>query len=118
MVPYYQPSDNEYNELETVKRSISCRHQSLFVCILYFLAKGIKSTKFDSDKVFEKLKAEGFGDKYRARAELIQFLQDEPQPRIQYDGSNNTVNLTNQGLQWAQQVKDKPPYLEYRYLQN
>lgn len=64
MVPYYQPSDNEYNELETVKRSISRRHQSLFVCILYFLAKGIKSTKFDSDKVFEKLIAEGFGDKY------------------------------------------------------
>ena len=64
MVPYYQPSDNEYNELETVKRLISRRHQSLFVCILHFLAKGIKSTKFDSDKVFEKLIAEGFGDKY------------------------------------------------------
>jgi hypothetical protein len=93
-------------------------HKNRFVIILYFLARGIKSTKFDSDKVFENLKAYGIGDKFRARAELIQFLPDEPQSRIQYDGSNNTVNLTDQGLQWAQQVEDKPPYLEYRYLQN
>ena len=93
-------------------------HKNRFVCILYSLAKGIKSTKFDSDKVFEKLKAEGFADQHRARAELIQSLQDEPQPRIQYDGSTNTVNLTDQGLKWAQQVKDTSPYLEYRYLQN
>ena len=93
-------------------------HKNRFICILYYLARGIKSTKFDSDKVFEKLHANGFTDKHGARAELIQFLQDELQPRIQYDGSTNTVNLTDQGLRWAEGVKDKPPYLEYRPLLN
>jgi hypothetical protein len=79
---------------------------------------GIKSTTFDSDKVFEKLKVGSFADKQRARAELVQFLEDEPQPRIRYDGYNNRVNLTDQGLQWAEQVKDRPPCLDYRSLLN
>jgi hypothetical protein len=93
-------------------------NKNRFVFILYSFVRGIKSTKFDSDKVFEKLNAGGFPDKQRARAELVQFLEDERQPRIRYDGSTNTVNLTDDGLKWAEQVKDKPPYLEYRSLIN
>jgi hypothetical protein len=52
--------------------------------------------------------------KLKIKTELVQFLEDEPQPRIRDDGSTNTVNLTDQGLQWAERMKDKPPYLEYR----
>jgi hypothetical protein len=91
-------------------------HKDRFVSILYFLTRGIKSTKIDSDKVFDNLKAGGFRDRHRARAELVQFLEDVPLPRIKYDGSNNAVNLTDQGLKWAEHVKDRSLYIEYRTL--
>jgi hypothetical protein len=96
-----------------------CKHHGdRFVCILYFYAKGIKNRPIDSDKIFAKLPTGGFSDKLQARAELVQYLEDEIQPRIEYNGSNNMVNLTDVGLQWTKSVSDKPPYLDYRYLLN
>jgi hypothetical protein len=85
---------------------------------LYFIAEGIKNRPFNSDRVYGELPAGGLIDKEQARAELIQFLEGEPAPQVQYDSSTNMVKLTDHGLQWAQQVKDKQPYLEYRHLQN
>jgi hypothetical protein len=56
--------------------------------------------------------------KLKIKTELVHFLEDEPQARIRYDGFANTVNLTDQGLQWAERMEDKPTYLEYRPLLN
>jgi hypothetical protein len=54
--------------------------------------------------------------KLKIKTELVQFLANELQARIRYDGFANTVNLTDHGLQWAERMKDKPTYLEYRPL--
>jgi hypothetical protein len=51
-------------------------HGNLFVCVLYFFAS-IKNIPFDSDKVYSKLPIGGFNNKEQARAELVQFLEDE-----------------------------------------
>jgi hypothetical protein len=67
--------------------------------------------------VYKNLKIKMY-QKLKIKTELVQFLEDESQARIRYDGFANTVNLTDQGLQWAERMKDKPPYLEYRPLLN
>jgi hypothetical protein len=93
-------------------------HGNRFVCILFNLAKGITDRSFDSDKVYSKLGVAGFDDQQQARAELVQFLRQQNPQRVTYNGSNNTVSLTIEGLQWAKQECDRPPYLDYRYLRN
>jgi hypothetical protein len=93
-------------------------HSSRFVCILYFLAKGVRDCGFDSDRVYGELDAGGISDQHQARAELIQYLQDLQQPPIEYDRGTNTVRLTRTGLEWANNQCDTPVYLMYRHLQN
>lgn len=93
-------------------------HGSRFVCVLYFLARGIRNRGFDTDKVYGELGMEGFLDQQQARAEIVQFLEGEQPPRIEYDRGNNMVRLTSAGLQWAQRQCENRPYLDYRHLQN
>ena len=88
-------------------------HSNIFVCVLYRRAKGIIDRSFDSDKVFDGLKMEGFPDRQQARAELVQFLQQEQPSRINYDRNDNTVKLTQQDVYWAKQQCDKAPYTNY-----
>jgi hypothetical protein len=60
-------------------------------------------TPVDSDNIFSKLPTTAFGDenKPQARAELVQHLRLEKQPRIEYNGSNNRARLTDYGLRWV-----------------
>lgn len=83
-----------------------------FLCVLYFLARSIMDRSFNSDNIFTKLGLEGYSDKEQARAEIVQFLQQ--QQKIKYDRTNNTVSLDNEGLNWAKRNCDKPPYLQYK----
>jgi hypothetical protein len=91
-------------------------HGDRFVCVLFYLARGIRDKGFDSDKIFSKLPTGAFNDKEQARMELVQYLQDQRPLRIEYDRNNNIVRLTDEGLRWANQVRDSPPCLEYRHL--
>jgi hypothetical protein len=93
-------------------------HGNRFVCIIYFLARGVRDRRFDADKVYGKLEKRGFDDQQQARAELIQDLEQQRLKRIEYDRSTNMVRLTDEGVQWARKECDKPPYLDYRDLQN
>jgi hypothetical protein len=93
-------------------------HGNRFVCILFFLARGVRDRRFDADKVYGKLEMKGFDDQQQARAELIQDLEQQRLKRIEYDPSTNMVRLTDEGVQWARKECDKPPYLDYRDLQN
>jgi hypothetical protein len=93
-------------------------HGNRFVCIIYFLARGVRYRHFDADKVYRKLEMKGFDDQQGARAELIQHLEQQRLHRIEYDQSTNMVRLTDDGVQWARKECDKPPYLNYRDLQN
>ena len=93
-------------------------HGNRFVCVLFYLARGIRDRGFNSDKIFAMLPTAAFDDKEQARAELVQYLQDQRPPRIEYDRTNNMVRLTDDGFGWANQVRDRPPCLEFRYLQN
>jgi hypothetical protein len=88
-----------------------------FICILYFLAKGIRGVDFDCDKVYAELKVGGFSDQHLARAELIQFLEDRQPSPIEYNSGTNTVKLTHSGLQWAHRQCENRPYSDYRSLQ-
>jgi hypothetical protein len=87
-------------------------HANRFLCVLYFLARGIKDRSFDSYKVFGKLGLGAFADKEQARAEIIQFLQQ--QKNIRYDGTYNTVSLDTEGLNWAERECHKDPYMQYK----
>ena len=69
-------------------------HGNCFVCILFFLARGVR---------------EGFDDQQQARAELIQDLEQQRLQRIEYDWSTNMVRLTDEGVQWARKECDKLP---------
>lgn len=93
-------------------------HGNQFVCILFFLAKGIRGRPLNADKVFDELGMEGFNDQPQARAELVQFLEQQQPQRIQYDGANNMVRLTDQGLEWARVCNSDPVFIQYRHLQN
>jgi hypothetical protein len=93
-------------------------HGDRFVCVLFYLARGIRDRGFNSDKIFSMLPTSAFDNKEQARAELVQFLQDQRPSRIEYDRTNNMVRLTDDGLRWANQVRYRPPCLEYRHLQN
>jgi hypothetical protein len=109
----------EYGMAESyTNESVLRDHGDRFVCILFYLGRGIKGRPFDSDRIFDRLPTGAFIDKSQARAELVQHLEDERPPRIEYDGSKNTVTITDQGLQWAKRVCDKPPYLEYLNVRN
>jgi hypothetical protein len=87
-------------------------HSKIFLCVLYFLGRGILDRSFDCDKVFDGIKTTAFTDREQARAEIVQNLQK--QRRIEYDGTNNTVRLGQEGLNWAKSECDKPPYLNYK----
>jgi hypothetical protein len=51
---------------------------------------------FDSDKVFDGIKTTAFTDRELARAEIVQHFQMQRQ--IEYDTTNNTVRLRQEGL--------------------
>ena len=87
-------------------------HSKIFLCVLYSLAKGILVRSFDSDKVFDGIKTTAFTDRELARAEIVQHLQMQRQ--IEYDTTDNTVRLRQEGLNWAKGACDKPPYLNYK----
>jgi hypothetical protein len=87
-------------------------HSKIFLCVLYFLGRGILDRSFDSDKVFDGIKTTAFTDRELARAEIVQHLQMHRQ--IEYDRTNNTVRLRQEGLTWANGACDKPPYLNYK----
>src|SRR2546430_942034 len=87
-------------------------HSKIFLCVLYSLARGILDRSFDSDKVFDGIKTTAFTDRHQARAEIVQYLQK--QRVIEYDRTNNTVRLAQEGLNWAQRECDKPQYLNYK----
>ena len=92
-------------------------HGNRFVCILYFLARGVRDRRFDADKVYGKLEMKGFDDQQQA-TELIQHLERQRLQRVEYDQSTHMVMLTDEGVQWARKECDKLPYLAYRDLQN
>jgi hypothetical protein len=93
-------------------------HGNRFVCVLFFMARGVRDRGFDSDKVYGKLEMKGFDDQKQARGELVQFLEDQRAQRVQYDRTNNMVRLTEDGLHWAQGECDtNPVYHTYRHLQ-
>jgi len=87
-------------------------HSNIFLCVLYFLGRGILDKSFDSDKVFDGIKTRAFTDREHARAEIVRYLQE--QHRIEYDRTNNTVRLRQDGLDWAKRECDKLPYLNYK----
>jgi hypothetical protein len=89
-------------------------HANIFLCNIYFLARGVMDRSFDSDKVLEKLGLGAFSDKEQARAEIVQFLQ--LQKKIKYDRTNNTVSLDIEGLNWASRECHKDPYIQYKGL--
>ncbi|HZD34184.1 MAG TPA: hypothetical protein VE130_03180 [Nitrososphaeraceae archaeon] len=91
-------------------------HGNRYVCVLYFLARGIMGRPFDSDKVYGELQIKGFNDRRQARIELVQFLESER--RVQYDEVNNTISLTLPGLEWARLHCEESVYQTYRDLQN
>ena len=93
-------------------------HGNRFVCIIYFLARGVRDRRFDADKVYGKLEMKVIDDQQQARAELIQHLEQQRLQRIEYDRSTNMVRLTDEGVQCARKECDKQPYLYYRDLQN
>jgi hypothetical protein len=93
-------------------------HGDRFVCILFFLAKGIRGRPLNADKVFDELGMEGFNDQPQARAELVQFLEQQRLQRIQYDAATNMVRLTDQGLDWARECNSNTVFIQYRHLQN
>jgi hypothetical protein len=67
---------------------------------------------FDSDNVFDGIKTTAFTDRELARAEIVQHFQMQRQ--IEYDTTNNTVRLRQEGLNWAKGTCYKPPYLNYK----
>jgi len=91
-------------------------HGNRFVCVLYFLSRGVGGRPFDSDRVYSELQMKGFTDQQQARAELVQFLETEG--LVEYNRANNTVNLTLRGLERARRHCDEPLYGIYRHLQN
>jgi hypothetical protein len=93
-------------------------HGNRFVCILFFLAGGVRGRPFDTEKVYSEIGAGAFNDKPQAIAELIQFLEREKPPKIQYNGGTNMVSLTDKGLEWAKECNDNPVFIQYRHLQN
>lgn len=93
-------------------------HGSRFVCILYFLAKGLRDNGIDSDRVYTELNAGAFPDQQLARRQLVQYLEDLQVSPIKFDKGTNTVSLTREGSQWAQRQCENRPYSDYRYLQN
>jgi hypothetical protein len=65
-------------------------HGNRFVAVLYFLSRGIVGRPFDVDRVYARLEMGGFdGNPQQARAELVQFLERQQPPRIQYDRTHN-----------------------------
>jgi len=64
-------------------------HGDSFVCILFFLARGVRDRGFDYDKVYCILEMKGIDDQQQARAELVQDLEQQRLQRIQYDPSTN-----------------------------
>ena len=92
-------------------------HGRRFVCILFFLTRGLRDIGVSSDRVFEELKV-GSMDQRLARAELVQYLEDLPQPPILYNRTTNEVSLTREGLEWARGQCETPVYQIYRHLQN
>jgi hypothetical protein len=93
-------------------------HGDRFICILFFLAKGVRGWPLNADKVFDELGMEEFKDQPQARAELVQFLEQQQPQRIQYDGATNMVRLTDQGLEWARECNSNTVFIQYRHLQN
>ena len=92
-------------------------HGARFVCILYFLTRGIRDVDFDCNKVYAELKTGGFSDQHLARAELVQFLEERQPSPIEYNRGTYMVRLTRAGLQWAQRQCENRPYSDYRSLQ-
>lgn len=90
-------------------------HSNRYLCVLYFMSRGIMSRAIDSDRVFSELGMEAFIDRQQARAEIVQYLQ--LLERIEYDNSNNTVRLSRQGLVWSEQQCRNPVFQIYRHLQ-
>ena len=93
-------------------------HGDRFVCILFFLAQGVRGWSFNADKVFDELEMEGFDDQPQTRVELVQFLEQQQPQRIQYEGATNMVRLTDQGLEWARECNSNPVFIQYKHLQN
>jgi hypothetical protein len=91
-------------------------HGNRYVCVLYFLARGIMGRPFDSDKVYGELQIKGLNDQRQARIELVRFLKRER--RVQYDEVNNTISLTLLGLEWARLHCEESVYQMYRDLQD
>jgi hypothetical protein len=45
-------------------------HGDRFVCILFFLAEGVRGWHLNADKVFDELEMEGFKDQPQARVDV------------------------------------------------
>ena len=93
-------------------------HGDRFICVLFFKARGVRGMPFNADKVYSEIGAGAFDDQTQAIAELIQFLEQQNPPRIQYNGGTDMVSLTNQGLEWARECNNNPVFIQYRHLQN